>query len=365
MQERPTVPDWLVTAAAWTWRLSLLVVATLALLWLAGRLMLVTLPVVVAIIIATLCAPPADWLRARGWRDGPAAGAVVGGGFVLLAALIAVITPSLVEQAAELGPTLASAWESVLNWLETGPLQYDREQVDNILGSLRESLSEGGNGVLGNVITGVSVVAQVVTAFLLLIVLLFFFVKDGAEIVDWFLARTPARHRDTVRAVGQRAWSALGGYVRGTATIAFIDALAIMIGLIVLDVPLVAPLTLLVFLGGFLPVIGASLAGLVAVLVALADGGLVTALLTTAVIVAVQQVEGNFLQPVIMRRAVALHPVVILSALAAGAALFGVIGAFLAVPVAAVVAAVGNELRIRAEEGYPPGEPSPKGSTVT
>ena len=148
---------------------------------------------------------------------------------------------------------------------------------------------------------------------------------------------------------GARSWTALGGYVRGTATIALIDAIGIMIGLLILQVPLVAPLTLLVFLGGFLPVIGAFIAGLVAVLVALAAAGIVKALLVLGVILLVQQIEGHLLQPVIMRRAVALHPVVILTALAAGAALAGIVGAFLSVPIAAVVAAAGNELRLRAE----------------
>jgi len=366
MEDKPTVPHWLTTSAAWTWRLAVLVGATLALLWLAGRMMLVTLPVVVAIIIATLCAPPFDWLRARGWRRGPAAAAVVGGGFVLIATLLAVLTPSFVEQMGDLGPTLSAAWNSVLDWLESGPLQYDRAQVDSVMQTIGDSLSSGeGNGIVGSVVTGVAVVAQAVTALLLLLVLLFFFIKDGDEIVAWFLARSPDRHRDTVRAVGRRAWNALGGYVRGTALIALIDALGIMIGLIVLDVPLVAPLTLLIFLGGFLPVIGATAAGLVAVLVALADGGIVTAGLTLAVILGVQQVEGNVMQPMIMRRAVALHPVVILTSLAAGAALFGIIGAFLAVPVAAVIAAAGNELRLRAEARHEGGEPLPEGTAVT
>lgn len=139
--------------------------------------------------------------------------------------------------------------------------------------------------------------------------------------------------------------------MRGTATIALIDALGIGLALLILGVPLVIPLTLLVFLGGFLPVIGASIAGLIAVLVALADGGVVTALLVLGAVVAVQQLEGHILQPVIMRRAVSLHPIVILVALATGSAMLGIVGAFLSVPAAAVLSAVGNELRLRSEAG--------------
>lgn len=349
-RDQDRVPDWLEVSAAWTWRLLLLLLAALSILWLLSRLLVVSLPVVVAIIVATLAVPPTDALRRRGWKDGPATAVVVIGGLGGIVGLLAVLTPSFVDQLGELGPTLGDAWDSVLSWLETGPLGYDRAQVEGFLSNAGQLVSSGGGGgLVSGVLSGAALVAQGMAGLLLFVVLLFFFVKDGAEIVQWFIDRTSPAYRPTLRAVGSRAWSALSGYVRGTALIALIDALGIMIGLLVLGVPLVAPLTLLVFLGGFLPVIGAFAAGLVAVLVALASGGFLTALLVLAVILGVQQVEGNLLQPMIMRRAVALHPAVILVALGAGAALAGIVGAFLAVPVAAVFAAAGNELRLRSE----------------
>lgn len=349
---RVAVPRWLDTSAAWSWRLLLLLVAGLAVLWLMTQILVVTLPLTVALILSTLCVPPANWLRARGFRPAVAAALVVVGGLGVLVGILAVLTPSFVDQLGDLGPTLADAWDSVLNWLETGPLGYDPAQVEDLLSNAGQALSSGGgSGVVSGVISGAAAVGQVVVGMLLLVVVLFFFVKDGDEIVDWFLARTPPARRDTVRAVGRRAWAALSGYVRGTAVIAFIDAIGVMIGLLVLGVPLVAPLTLLTFLGGFLPVVGAFTAGLIAVLVALATVGWLKALLVLAVIIGVQQLEGNLLQPMVMRRAVALHPVVVLGALGAGAALAGIVGAFLAVPVAAVAAAVGNELRLRSEAG--------------
>lgn len=344
-----TVPAWLQTSAAWTWRLLLLLVAALAVLWLLARLLVVSLPIVVALIVSTLAVPPADALRRRGWKPAAAASVVVLGGLAALIGLLAVLTPSFIEQLSELGPTLRDAYEDVLSWLETGPLGYDRARVEELFGNLGSMLSNGSGGLVSGVLSGAVLVAEAVTGLLLFVILLFFFVKDGEDIVAWVVARTSPVHRPTLRAVGARAWSALGGYVRGVFLIAAIDALGIMIGLVVLDVPLVAPLTLLVFLGGFLPVIGAFIAGLVAVLVALAAGGVVKAGLVLAVILAVQQLEGNLLQPMIMRRAVALHPVVVLVSLGAGAALAGIVGAFLAVPIAAVVAAMGNELRLRSE----------------
>ena len=368
--DRDRIPDWLQVSASWTWRLLLLLVALLAVLWLLARLLVVSLPVIVAIIVATLAVPPFEALRRRGLKPAPAAGIVVIGGLSAIIGLLAVLTPSFVDQLTELGPTLAAGWQSILDWLETGPLGYDRAQVEELLASARSAITAGGGsgGLVSGVISGATIAAQAVAGLLLFVVLLFFFVKDGADIVQWFIDRTSPAYRPTLRAVGARAWTALGGYVRGTATIAAIDAIGIMIGLLVLQVPLVAPLTLLVFLGGFLPVIGAFAAGLVAVLVALAAGGVVKAALVLAVILAVQQLEGNLLQPVIMRRAVALHPVVILVALGAGAALAGIIGAFLSVPVAAVVAASGNELRLRSEarrEGRLDDDPEPIGGPGT
>jgi putative heme transporter len=236
----------------------------------------------------------------------------------------------------------------MLEWAETGPLGWDAARIEELITSGIELLQESSGELLAGVLAGAGLVAQILAAMVLMVVLLFFFIKDGDQLVQWGLDRTPAHHRETVRAVGRRSWTALGGYVRGTALVALIDAIGIAIGLVILGVPLVIPLALLVFIGGFLPVIGAMLSGLIAVLVALTVD-FPTALLTLGVVLLVQQVESNLLQPTIMRKAVALHPVVILLALGAGAALAGIVGAFLAVPIAAVVAAAGNELRLRSE----------------
>ena len=352
-RDQNRIPDWLEVSAGWTWRLLLLLVAGLAVLWLLSRLLVVSLPVIIAIIISTLAVPPAQALRRRGWPPAAAASLVVIGGLVAIIGLLAVLTPSFVDQLTQLGPTLQAAYQDVLSWLETGPLGYDRAQVEQLLNNLGDMASAGGgSGVVSGVLSGAAFVVEGLTGLILAVILLFFFVKDGDQIVQWFIDRTSPAYRPTLRAVGARAWTALGGYVRGTATIALIDAVGIMIGLLVLRVPLVAPLTLLVFLGGFLPVIGAFIAGLVAVLVALAAAGVVKAALVLGVILLVQQIEGHLLQPIIMRRAVALHPVVILVSLAAGAALAGIVGAFLSVPIAAVVAAAGNELRLRSEAAH-------------
>jgi len=342
------VPSWLATTTAWTWRTLILIVGFAALLTVLVRLYLVTLPVVVALILATLCVPPARWLEGRGFPRAAAAGIVVVGGLVAFAGLIAALTPAFIEQVQELRPTVAAAIDQVFAFLDT-QFGWDREEIVDVINQGMASLAQQGGQVAGQILSGAAIAIQILASLVLAIVLLFFFVKDGEQIVAWFIARAPDRHTATMRAVSRRSWDALAGFVRGTALVALIDALGIGLGLWIVGVPLVLPLTVLVFFGSFIPVLGAFLTGLLAVLVALAATNLTTTLIVLAIVIGVQQFEGNVLQPVIMRRAVALHPVVILGALTAGATLIGVIGAFLAVPVAAVLSAASNELRLRHE----------------
>jgi putative heme transporter len=346
---RSAVPDWLDRAAGWSWRLVTIGVLIVLVGWLFSRLFIVTLPVIIGLVLATLCVPLAERLERAGLPRAPSALIVIVGGIAVLGGLIALVAPAFVDQIVDLRPTLEDGVEEALLWLEEGPLGIDAANLDQILSQIQSQASGSGGRIFSGVAAGVVSLIEFLAGIALLIVLLFFFVKDREEITGWLIARTPEPRRDTMRAVGQRAWGALAGYVRGTALVALIDAIGIGIGLAIIGVPLVLPLAFLVFLGAFLPVVGAFIAGLIAVLVALAAGGVTEGLLVLGVIVLVQQIEGNVLQPVIMRRAVALHPTVVLVALTAGAAVGGIVGAFLAVPFAAVVSAVGNELRLRHE----------------
>jgi len=359
----PRVPAWLDTLAALTWRLLVVLAGVAGVIFLTTRLYLVSLPVVLALILATMAVPPARRLERRGVPRLIAAVLVVVGGTMAFVGGLVALVPAFTRQVAALGPTLTEGFDRVLAWLEASPLGIDRAELEVLVTDALGGITEFSGTIVTQVGSIALVVGEILTALILAVVLLFFFVKDGEQIVGWCIARTPARMRNDLRAAGARGWGALAGYVRGTAAIALIDAVGIGIGLLVLGVPLVLPLTLLVFIGGFVPVIGAFLSGLLAVLVALAAGGLPTALIVLAVVVGVQQLESNVLQPMIMRRAVSLHPVVILGVLTAGTVIVGVIGAFLAVPLAATLAAVGNELRLRGElraSGVQPG-PRPLG----
>jgi putative heme transporter len=364
-EQRPgfTVPAWLDTLAQLSWRLLVIVAATAGLVIIFTRLYLVSLPIILALVLATIAVPPARRLERRGVPGLIAALIVVVGGTVALLGGIVLLVPAFTRQVAALGPTIADAFERVLDWIDAGPLPLDRSEIEMLVTDAVSNIGQFSGTIASQVGSIAVAVGEVLAAISLAVVLLFFFVKDGEQIVGWFIARAPERLRDDMRAAGARGWAALAGYVRGTAAIALIDAVGIGLGLLIVGVPLVLPLTLLVFLGGFVPVIGAFASGLLATLVALATGGLSTALVVLAIVVAVQQVESNVLQPMIMRRAVSLHPVVILSVLTAGAVIVGIVGAFLAVPIAATLAAVGNELRLRGElrqRGTQPG-PTPLG----
>jgi putative heme transporter len=357
------VPSWLATSTAWTWRLLVLIVFATAVLMLLARLYLVTLPIIVALILATLCVPPARALERRRVPRMLSASIVVIGGLGVVSGIIAALVPAFVNEIGELAATAREGVDRIYVFLESN-FGWDQQEVADLFDQALELLQQQSGQLAQQALTGAAIAVQALAAIVLAIVLLFFFVKDGAHIVDWMLARTPAHYRASARAVGRRGWTALAGFVRGTAAIALIDAIGIGIGLAIVGVPAVLPIAVLVFLGGFVPVIGAFVTGLLAVLVALAAGGLQMALIVLAIVVGVQQFESNVLQPVIMRRAVALHPVVILAALTAGAATLGLVGAFLAVPVAAVVAAMANELRLRHEADMITQHPDTAGSAV-
>ncbi len=348
---------WLLAAAAISGRLLVVAVAVVALVLLLAELYVITLPVIVALLLSTLLVPPARWLQRRGWKPALAAVAVVGGFLVTFGALFAILVPQFTAGLAEVGEDVQGGLQQITDWI-TGVLPLTGDELDNLVDRGIDQVRDNIGGITSGVVAGAIVAFEVIAGLLLSLVLTFFFVKDGERIVDWLLARAPTRRREDLRAVSARCWKTLTGYLRGTAIIALVDAIGIGVGLLVIGVPLVLPLAVLTFLGGFFPLVGATLAGLVAVLVALVSGGVVDALLVLAVVIGVQQLESNVLEPVVLARAVPLHPVIVLLAIASGAVLAGIAGAFLAVPVAAVISAAGNELRLRHERDEADSDPA-------
>lgn len=294
----------------------------------------VTIPLVIALILASAFAPVMSWMRRRGVPPLLATLLALAAILVLLGAVSWLIVWAVRDQWDELYTQAEQGFQDLLAWVNTLPFQIDQAQVDEWIAALTDFLTSAqfGSGALA----GVSAVANFVTGMVLMVVMLFFFLKDGPQM--WAFVLRPFRGANYERAVriGDKTVSTLGSYVRGTATVAAVDAIGILIGLLILQVPLAVPLAVLVFLLAFIPIVGATLAGFLAALVALVAHGWVVALIVVGVVVLVNQLEGNFLQPVLMGRSMKLHAFVVLVALTVGTVLAGIIGAVLAVPLTAV-----------------------------
>jgi predicted PurR-regulated permease PerM len=234
----------------------------------------------------------------------------------------------------ELVVAASEGFDDLLGWAQTLPFPIDEQQLDDARDGIIDFITsaEFGTGALA----GVSAAAEFITGALLLLVLLFFFLKDGDRIWGFFMRPFRGERLERGRRIGVTSVKVLGGYVRGTAIIALVDAVAIGIGLAILQVPLALPLAVIVFLTAFIPLVGATVAGILAALVALVANGPVVALIVVAIVIAVNQIEGDLLQPVVMAQSLKLHPLVILIALTAGTIVGGIVGAVLAVPLTAV-----------------------------
>jgi predicted PurR-regulated permease PerM len=240
--------------------------------------------------------------------------------------------------------------DQALVYLTGAPLNLSQAQIDSFIDRASEQLAQNRNEIASGVITGAVKVGEFITGALLTAFLLFFFLKDGPYMWGWFTGQFDQPAREHLNNVGHRVLSTMGAYLRGIALVGLIEGTAIGIVLLILGVPLLIPLVLLQFFAAFFPVVGALLAGVVAVLVALVSGGFSDALFVGVAILVIQQADNHLLQPLIMGRAVKLHPIAVILALAAGGVAGGIIGALLAVPLAAVAAGVGhyvNELRDR------------------
>ncbi|MEV8135991.1 AI-2E family transporter [Microbacterium aurantiacum] len=314
----------------------ILVVAVAAgIIFAIQQLTLVTIPLVIALILASAFAPVMRWMRMRGVPSLLATILALLAIVLLLTGVGWLIVWAVLNQWDDLYAQAEDGLQSVVDWAQQLPFAPTQAQLDEWLDTLVDFVTSAqfGSGALA----GVSAVASFVTGLVLMVVTLFFFLKDGPQLWEFLLRPFRGEHYARGRRIGDKTVTVLGSYVRGTATVALVDSIGILIGLLILDVPLAVPLAVLVFLLAFIPIVGATLAGILAALVALVANGWVNALLVVGVVVLVNQLEGNFLQPVLMSRAMKLHAFVVLIALTVGTVLGGIVGAILAVPITAAV----------------------------
>jgi predicted PurR-regulated permease PerM len=323
---------WLATRSL---QIIIVLVLVVGIVWGMRELSTVFIPIVLALIFASTFWPVTKWLREHRVPSALAAAIELIGILLLLTGVGWLVTWAVRGEWDELSSSAREGFEQLVEWSHTLPFSIDQAQLLEWRDQLLDWVTSANVGA--GALAGVGVVANFVTGLVLMVVVLFFFLKDGPAI--WRFLLRPFRGEGLARAerVGEKTVGTLGSYVRGTASVAFVDAVGIGIGLVILQVPLALPLAVLVFLLSFIPLVGATVAGALGALVALVANGPLSAVLVIGVVVLVNQLEGNFLQPVLMGRALKLHALVILLALTIGTVLAGILGAVLAVPIAAVV----------------------------
>lgn len=348
------VPYPLRVAAALSWRLLVVAGAFAVFGWLVIKLSLVVIPVAVALLLCALLVPAVEALCQRGVPRALSAAVVLIGGIAVVGGVLTFVVRAFIAGLPDLQKQVGDSITTIKNWLVTGPLKLSEAELDNALDGLTRAVTENRQEITSGALSTVTGVGHFVTGALLVLFTLIFFMYDGRQIWNFVLRAVPRPQRERVDVAGHRSFASLVAYVRASVLVAVVDALGIGIGLWALSVPLVVPLAALVFLGAFVPIVGAVIAGAVAVLVALVTKGLVTALLVLAVVIAVQQLEGHVLQPLLMGRAVALHPLAVVLAVAGGVVVAGIVGALLAVPLVAVVNAGMRSLVSEQERGVEP-----------
>jgi predicted PurR-regulated permease PerM len=336
-QDDAEVPHSLRIAAAWSWRLIVVGVVGWALLNFVGTVSIVVVPLAIALLLSALLSPAVSWLLKMRVPSSLATFLVLICGIGAVAGTLTLVINQFVEGVPELTKNAGAGIRQIQEWLKTGPLHLSDAQVNQAIDNGQEWISANTASLTSTGIATAATVFEVVAGMLLVLFSTFFFLRDGRRIWRFIVRLFPVNARWSLADAGDASWATLGSYVRATVLVAFIDAIGIGVALVILKVQFPLPLAALVFLGAFIPIIGASVSGAVAVLVALVDRGWVVALVLLGAVILVQQVEGHVLQPLIMGRAVAIHPLVVIIGIACGATLAGIIGALVSVPLIAVL----------------------------
>lgn len=355
---RTAVPPGVELAAAWAWRFLVIVAAGAVIAWTVGYLSVIVLPMVVALLVTALAVPAVDALTRLRVPRGLAALMVVVSGLATVSALLTFVGQQVANGATDLAEQTVAGLGQIRQWLEDGPLNASDSQIDRWINDAQRVITDQTSD--GQVVTRLTEVGttltHVVAGFFIVLFATYFFMADGQRIWSWVVRLAPRAARPRVDSSGRVAWISLTQFVRATVVVALVDAVGIAGWAWFLGVPFVAAIGVLVFLGAFVPMIGATIAGTVAILVALVDQGPVAALLMLVGVIVVQQVEGHVLQPFLMGRWVSVHPLAVILAIAAGVIVAGIAGALVAVPLVAALNAVVQHLAANTAPGDDPEE---------
>ena len=346
---RAQVPYGVDLAAAWSWRFVVIVAAGFLIAKAIGFFSLVVMPVVIALFLAALLVPVVDFMSRRLDR-GVSAGLVVITLIGVVTLMLTFATQQVIDGATSLANQVVDGLDEIRRWLQEGPLHATDAQIDDAISNMQDLVTTSNKEVVGRLQAVGTAVGHIVAGFFIVLFATFFFMKDGRSIWAWVVRIFPRAAQARADSSGRIAWASLTQFVRATVLVAFVDAVGVMIVAAILKVPFVMAIGVLVFLGGFVPLVGATISGTVAVLVALVTHGPIVALIMAGGVIAVQQLEAHVLQPFLLGRMVAVHPLGVIVAIASGAYLAGIAGALVAVPLVASLNAVAVYLNSAPDE---------------
>ncbi|WP_423817363.1 AI-2E family transporter [Saccharopolyspora rectivirgula] len=348
-----SLPPVLRVSAAVSWRFLVICGAIFVLGQIISRLFVVVIPVAIALLLAALLGPAVGFLARHGVPRALATVVVMVGGLAAVGSVLTFVINAFIQGFPDLQQQVIRSINTLREQLATGPLHLTDQQLGQYLDQAQQWLQRNQAQITSWSLATATTFGNFLTGLLLALFTLIFFLYDGRRLWLFLIKLAPKHVRHRVDLAGCRAFDSLIGFVRGTALVAVVDAVGIGLGLGILGVPLAVPLAALVFLGGFIPIIGAVASGAVAVLVALVTKGWIVALIVVGVVLAVQQLEGNVLQPLLLGRAVKLHALAVVLAVSIGAVVAGIVGALLAVP---TVATLNSAIRSLLEEEPTTGE---------
>ncbi|MDH6236061.1 AI-2E family transporter [Cryobacterium sp. CG_9.6] len=331
------IPPGIRLAGAWSWRLIVIAAALAVLIFLIIQLRLIVIPLLVAVLVSALLVPFVGFLQRHRWPKGLAVATAMLGTLVIVAGLITLATTQIADGTAGLSARLSETYNNFRGFLSGAPLNLSETDINRYLEQGWTAIQNDSQVFISGALSVGTTVGHLLTGLLLALFSLLFILIDGKTIWAWIVRLFPRRAQLAVNGAGVAGWTTLGNFAKVQILVASIDAVGIGLGAALLGVPMAIPIGILVFLGSFIPIIGAVATGIVAVVIALFFNSWVTALLMLGVVLLVQQVEGHVLQPLIMGTAVKVHPLGVVLVVAAGALLAGIPGALFAVPIAAVI----------------------------
>lgn len=348
------IPPGIRLAGAWSWRLLAIAGASAVFIFLIIQLRLIVIPLLVAVLVSALLVPFVGFLERHRWPKGLAIAVALLDALAVIGGLITLAATQIAAGSADLSEKLATSYENLKAALLASPLQLSESELNGYLAQVTKAVQDDSQVLFTGALSLGSSLGHLVTGLLLTIFSLLFILIDGKGIWGWIVRIFPRRARAAVDGAGVAGWTTLGNFAKVQILVATIDAIGIGVGAALLGVPMAVPIGILVFLGSFIPIVGAVATGIVAVVIALLFNGPGIALAMLGVVLLVQQVEGHVLQPLIMGTAVKVHPLAVVLAVGAGSLLAGIPGALFAVPVAAVVNVMTSYIQGGAWRAVPP-----------